>query len=94
MVVGIGNIGLLAVLVARAKGAGNIIAVGKYAARQALARAYGATLVLEPDDPRLLEQIRQRTSGVGAALVLEAAEPLAAFVPRWRARARAARSSC
>jgi (R,R)-butanediol dehydrogenase / meso-butanediol dehydrogenase / diacetyl reductase len=73
VVVGIGNIGLLAVLVARAKGAGEIIVVGKYAARQALARAYGATLVLEPDDPRLHEQIRERTDGVGAAAVLEAA---------------------
>jgi len=73
VVVGIGNIGLLAILVARAKGTGDVIAVGKYAARQALARAYGATLVLEPDDPRLQEQVRERTSGVGAALVLEAA---------------------
>jgi len=73
VVVGIGNIGLLAVLVARAKGAGDIVAVGKYAPRRTLARAYGATLVLEPDDPRLHEQIRDRTSGVGAALVLEAA---------------------
>lgn len=73
VVVGIGNIGLLAILVARTKGAGNIIAVGKYPARQTLARAYGATLVLEPDDPRLQDQIRERTSGVGAALVLEAA---------------------
>jgi (R,R)-butanediol dehydrogenase/meso-butanediol dehydrogenase/diacetyl reductase len=73
VVVGIGNIGLLAVLVARAKGASEIIAVGKYAPRQALARAYGATLVLEPEDPRLHEQIRERTSGVGAGLVLEAA---------------------
>ena len=43
--VGIGNIGLLAILVARVKGAADVIAVGKYAARQALARAYGATLV-------------------------------------------------
>jgi len=73
VVVGIGNIGLLAILAARAKGAAEIIAVGKYAARQTLARAYGAALVLEPDDPRLPEQIRERTSGVGAALVLEAA---------------------
>jgi (R,R)-butanediol dehydrogenase/meso-butanediol dehydrogenase/diacetyl reductase len=73
VVVGIGNIGLLAIVVARARGAGDIIAVGKYPARQELARAYGATLVLEPEDPRLLEQIRERTNGVGAPLVLEAA---------------------
>ena len=73
VVVGIGNIGLLAIVVARAKGARDIIAVGKYAARQDVARAYGATLVLEPDDARLHEQVRERTSGLGAALVVEAA---------------------
>jgi (R,R)-butanediol dehydrogenase/meso-butanediol dehydrogenase/diacetyl reductase len=73
VVVGIGNIGLLAVLVARAKGARDVIAVGKYAARQALARAYGATVVLEPDDPDLLARIRERTDGLGAALAFEAA---------------------
>jgi (R,R)-butanediol dehydrogenase/meso-butanediol dehydrogenase/diacetyl reductase len=73
VIVGIGNIGLLAVLVARAKGAGEIIAVGKYAPRQELARAYGAALVLEPDDPHLQERILDHTGGLGAALVLDAA---------------------
>jgi (R,R)-butanediol dehydrogenase/meso-butanediol dehydrogenase/diacetyl reductase len=73
VIVGLGNIGLLAVLVARAKGAGEIIAVGKYAARQELARAYGATVVLEPDDPALQARVLDRTHGVGAPLVLEAA---------------------
>jgi threonine dehydrogenase-like Zn-dependent dehydrogenase len=43
VIVGIGNIGLLAVLVARARGARQIIAVGKYAARQELALAYEAS---------------------------------------------------
>jgi (R,R)-butanediol dehydrogenase / meso-butanediol dehydrogenase / diacetyl reductase len=73
VIVGIGNIGLLAILVARAKGAHQIIAIGKYAPRQELARAYGAALVLEPDDPQLQERIQERTNGLGAALVLEAA---------------------
>lgn len=73
VIVGIGNIGLLAVLVARARSAGEIIVVGKYAARQALARAYGATLVVEPDDPRGHDRILERTGGIGAPLVLEAA---------------------
>ncbi|MBI1734593.1 MAG: alcohol dehydrogenase catalytic domain-containing protein [Candidatus Rokubacteria bacterium] len=73
VVVGIGNIGLLAVLVARAKGARDVVAVGKYAPRQALARAYGAALVLEPDDPHLLARIHERTGGLSAALVFEAA---------------------
>lgn len=73
VVVGLGNIGLLAVRVARAKGARRIIAVGKYAARQALARAYGASRVLDPDDPKLLERIRETTDGLGAEIVVEAA---------------------
>ncbi|ETW96717.1 MAG: hypothetical protein ETSY1_25405 [Candidatus Entotheonella factor] len=73
VVVGIGNIGLLAVLVAKAKGAKQIIAVGKYAPRQELAQRYGASLVLSPDDPKLAEYILERTDGLGAELVLEAA---------------------
>lgn len=73
VVVGIGNIGLLAILVARAKGVKQIIAVGKYAPRQALAQRYGASLVLSPDDPKLQERILERTDGLGAELVLEAA---------------------
>jgi (R,R)-butanediol dehydrogenase/meso-butanediol dehydrogenase/diacetyl reductase len=73
VVVGLGNIGLLAVLAARGLGAGEVIAIGKYAPRQDLARAYGAGLVLEPDDPDLAGQIRERTRGLGAPLVIEAA---------------------
>jgi (R,R)-butanediol dehydrogenase / meso-butanediol dehydrogenase / diacetyl reductase len=73
VVVGIGNIGLLAILVAKAFGSKQIIAIGKYAARQELAKIYGASLVLEPDDPKLREQILERTGGFGAALVFEAA---------------------
>lgn len=73
VVVGIGNIGLLAILVARAQGARQIIAIGKYAPRQALAQRYGASIVLEPHDPQLQSQILDRTDGLGAELVLEAA---------------------
>lgn len=73
VVVGIGNIGLLAILVAQARGAKQIIAIGKYAPRQELALAYGAALVLEPDDPQLGARVLERTAGLGADLVLEAA---------------------
>ena len=73
VVVGIGNIGLLAILVARSKGAKEIIAIGKYAPRQELAQVYGASAVLAPDDPRLPQQILDRTNGLGAAVVIEAA---------------------
>lgn len=73
IVVGLGNIGLLAVLVARAKGARRIVAVGKYASRHALARAYGASVVLDPDDPAVVERAREATAGLGADIVVEAA---------------------
>jgi (R,R)-butanediol dehydrogenase/meso-butanediol dehydrogenase/diacetyl reductase len=73
VIVGIGNIGLLAILVARARGARQIIAIGKYAARQELALAYGASVILEPDDPQCQARILERTNGLGAAPVLEAA---------------------
>jgi (R,R)-butanediol dehydrogenase/meso-butanediol dehydrogenase/diacetyl reductase len=73
VIVGLGNIGLLAILVARARGARQIIAVGKYTPRQELALAYGASLVLAPDDPQLSARLLERTDGLGAELVLEAA---------------------
>lgn len=73
VVVGIGNIGLLAILVARALGAQDIIAIGKYAPRQELARHYGASLVLEPQDPALQSRILAHSDGLGATLVIEAA---------------------
>src|SRR5262245_57486482 len=73
VIVGIGNIGLLAILVARARGARQIMAIGKYTASQELAYTYGATLVLDPDDPQLATRILERTDGLGAELVLEAA---------------------
>src|SRR5215813_10625055 len=73
VIVGLGNIGLLAVLAARGLGARDVIAIGKYAPRQALARAYGASLVLAPDDPDLVGTIRESTRGLGAPLVIEAA---------------------
>lgn len=73
VVVGIGNIGLLAILVARTFGARDIIAIGKYASRQELAKKYGASVVLEPEDPALHHRILERSDGLGAELVIEAA---------------------
>lgn len=73
VIVGIGNIGLLAIRVAKALGAAEIIAIGKYAPRQELARLYGASVVLAPDDPKLHDMILEHTHGLGAELVLEAA---------------------
>lgn len=73
VVVGIGNIGLLAILAAKSFGAKQIVAIGKYAPRQELAEIYGASLVLDPDDLHLHELILDRTDGLGAELVIEAA---------------------
>jgi len=49
-VFGLGTFGLLAVQLARLEGAGEVVAVDPLAARRALARDYGAGLVLDPTD--------------------------------------------
>ena len=49
-VFGLGTFGLLAVQLARLEGAGEVVAVDPLAARRALARDYGAGVVLDPTD--------------------------------------------
>jgi threonine dehydrogenase-like Zn-dependent dehydrogenase len=77
VVIGVGGIGLLCLMVARAAGAGRLIAIdpSDYARRNAL--ALGATHVIDPrsEDPkqRVYEILPQ-----GPDLVIEAAGPIAA----------------
>lgn len=71
LVIGTGPQGLMAILVARALGAGRIIAVGS-GARLALAASLGA----EPIDYRtgtVVDQVREMTGGLGVPAVLECA---------------------
>jgi threonine dehydrogenase-like Zn-dependent dehydrogenase len=70
-VVGDGAVGLLAVLSARQKGAERIIAMSRHAARQKLAREFGATDIVPERGDEAVARIQQLTRGVGADAVLE-----------------------
>lgn len=71
VVVGDGAVGLLGVLSAKQMGAKRIIAMSRHAARQQLAREFGATdIVIERGDEGVA-RIMELTQGVGADSVLE-----------------------
>ena len=71
VVVGDGAVGLLAVLSARLQGASRIVAMGRHAARQALAREFGATDVVEERGEAGVARIKDLTDGLGADAALE-----------------------
>jgi threonine dehydrogenase-like Zn-dependent dehydrogenase len=71
-VVGDGGVGLMAVLAARCLGAERIIAMSRNPVRQALAREYGATEIVEERGDQGVARIRQLTNGLGAHSVIEA----------------------
>jgi threonine dehydrogenase-like Zn-dependent dehydrogenase len=70
-VVGDGAVGLSAVLASKRLGAGRIIALSRNPARQALAREFGATDVVEERGAEAIEVVRGLTSGVGVDAALE-----------------------
>ncbi|MCH8611882.1 zinc-dependent alcohol dehydrogenase family protein [Arsenicicoccus dermatophilus] len=70
-VVGDGAVGLCAVLAARELGASRIIAMSRHASRQEVARAFGATDVVEERGDEGAERVRELTGGHGAHHVLE-----------------------
>lgn len=71
-VVGDGAVGLLGVLAARELGAERIIAMSRHADRQALAREFGATDILEERGDEGVARIKELTDGLGAHSVIEA----------------------
>lgn len=71
-IVGLGGVGLAALLGARACGAHPLVAVDSVAAKRALALELGATHVLDPAHGDALAQLRQLCGG-GAQLVVECA---------------------
>lgn len=79
VVVGDGAVGLLAVLSAKLKGAGRIIAMSSHPTRQALAREFGATDIVAERDDAGVARIMELTSGVGADSVLECVGTQGAF---------------
>ncbi|MFD7074473.1 zinc-dependent alcohol dehydrogenase family protein [Nocardioides sp. NPDC059952] len=71
-VVGDGAVGLLGILAAKQLGAERIIAMSRHADRQALARRYGATDIVEERGDAGVERIKELTGGLGAHSVIEA----------------------
>jgi len=71
IVSGVGSIGLLAVAVARAAGAIAIYAIDVNPARLDLAKQLGADAAFVSSEPALIEEIRARTAGNGADVLLE-----------------------
>ncbi|AGP31244.1 zinc-dependent alcohol dehydrogenase family protein [Corynebacterium terpenotabidum] len=72
VVVGDGAVGLMGVLAAKQMEAERIIAMSRHADRQALAREFGATDIVEERGKEGLATIRELTDGLGAHSVIEA----------------------
>ncbi|BBZ33831.1 zinc-dependent alcohol dehydrogenase family protein [Mycolicibacterium confluentis] len=72
VVVGDGAVGLLAVLAARELGAERIIAMSRHADRQAMAREFGATDIVEERGDDGVAAVKELTHGLGAHSVVEA----------------------
>jgi threonine dehydrogenase-like Zn-dependent dehydrogenase len=70
-VVGDGAVGQLAVLSAKLKGASRIIAMSGHEKRQKLARAFGATDVVEERGDEGAARVKEMTDGLGADAVME-----------------------
>lgn len=71
-VVGDGAVGLLGVLSARELGAERIIAMSRHQPRQALAKEFGATDIVEERGDAGVERVRELTGGLGAHATIEA----------------------
>ncbi|WP_138445420.1 zinc-dependent alcohol dehydrogenase family protein [Sinomonas susongensis] len=71
-VVGDGAVGLLGILAAQQLGADRIIAMSRHADRQALARRFGATDIVEERGDDGVAKIKELTDGLGAHSVIEA----------------------
>jgi threonine dehydrogenase-like Zn-dependent dehydrogenase len=70
-VVGDGAVGLCAVIAARRLGAEQIVIMGRYEDRIALAREFGATDVVSQRGDEAVERVKELTDGLGVDCVLE-----------------------
>jgi threonine dehydrogenase-like Zn-dependent dehydrogenase len=71
VVVGDGAVGLCAVLASRRLGASRIVAMSRHADRQAIAREFGATDIVEERGDEGVARIKEMFGGIGADFVLE-----------------------
>jgi threonine dehydrogenase-like Zn-dependent dehydrogenase len=71
VVVGDGAVGLCAVLAAKRLGASRIVAMSRHASRQAVAREFGATDIVEQRGPEGIARVKELFDGIGPDCVLE-----------------------
>jgi len=65
------GVGLMAIQIARLKGAGTVLATSRDATRRARLAALGADLALDPTDPTWVERAREATGGKGVDLTID-----------------------
>ncbi len=82
-VVGLGGVGLAAVLGALAAGAREVIAIDTLPGKLDAALALGATGAFRADDPEVVDQVRAATQG-GVDVAIEAASSVAALDTAYR----------
>jgi threonine dehydrogenase-like Zn-dependent dehydrogenase len=70
-VVGDGAVGLSGVLAASRLGAGRIIALSRHADRQQMAKAFGATDIVDGRGDDAVEAVKEMTDGIGVDAALE-----------------------
>ncbi|MDG0791067.1 L-threonine 3-dehydrogenase [Cohnella ginsengisoli] len=92
-VIGTGAIGLMAIAVARACGAGKIVAVDVRANRLEMAKRMGADALVNSAETPMAEAVRALTDGEGAEVVLEMSGHPAAIRGGFEAAANAGRIS-
>ena len=65
------GVGIMAIQIARLKGAGTVIATSRDAGRRARLAEFGADLVLDPADPAWVERAQDATGGKGVDLTID-----------------------
>jgi alcohol dehydrogenase len=70
-VVGDGAVGLCGIIAAKLLGAKQIIALSRHPARQALAREFGARIIVEERGQDAVKRVLELTGGIGVDAVLE-----------------------
>ena len=71
VVVGDGAVGLCAIIASKRLGASRIVAMSRHADRQALAREFGATDIIEERGDEGVARVQELFDGIGADFVLE-----------------------
>ena len=93
LIVGAGLIGQMAISVAKACGAGLVMAADVHPYRLGMARQMGADFVIDSSDTHLPEAVHEVTGGEGAEVVLEMSGHPEGIRNAFEAAARAARVS-